>query len=78
MTREDQRQYGATPGERRAYELYELRRAVRRMLRAEDGIKHGRIWMQPNTARQIRLEQLACGWGTAYEKHRKQVEDLIA
>ena len=35
MSAEDQRKYGATPGERRAYELFQLKRVTRRMLRAQ-------------------------------------------
>jgi len=72
MSLETQRQYGATPGERRAYERFMLKRAVRRMLRAFDGYFHASITF---ISEDFDLED---AWGKSFSDWRKQVEDLIA
>lgn len=72
MTAEDQRMYGATPVEMRAYKDFMLKQAVRRMLRAEE-----RAYEAQEKPWDHRLN-LEDAWWSAYRKYRKQVEKMIA
>ena len=77
MTAEDQRQYGATPGERRAYEMFQLKRTVRLMLRAQNRLKYA-TWHAEDHPDEAAGWFWREGWRRAYHMYRKQVEDLIA
>ena len=73
MTHEDQRQYGAMPGEQRAYEDFMLKLYTRRMLRALD-----RCLASRND--RLSPEQVllwAHAWSDCWKKYRAQVEQLI-